>query len=66
MYIYIYIGFLQVSHCLLATSLIRVISVLHGSEACPLHLGCWFLFHGSFSFHLLALGLMHCFGLSAG
>ncbi|CAL1147575.1 unnamed protein product [Cladocopium goreaui] len=31
-------------------------------EACPLHLGCWFLFHGSFSFHLLALGLMHCFG----
>lgn len=30
--------------------------------ACPLHLGCWFLFHGSFSVHLLALGLMHCFG----
>lgn len=27
---YIYIGFLQVSHCLLATSLIRAISVLHG------------------------------------
>eukprot|EP00435_Cladocopium_sp_Y103_P044099 s2504_g12.t1 len=31
-------------------------------EACPVHLGCWFLCHGSFSIHLLALGLMHCFG----
>lgn len=30
--------------------------------ACPVHLGCWFLCHGSFSIHLLALGLMHCFG----
>ena len=58
---YTNIWFLQVSHCLLATSchLLR----LH-REACPIHLGCWFLFHGSFSVHLLALGLMHCFGLS--
>lgn len=32
------------------------------AEACPLHLLCWLLFHGSFTFHLLALGTMHCLG----
>lgn len=30
--------------------------------ACPLHLLCWLLLHGSFTFHLLALGTMHCLG----
>lgn len=29
---------------------------------CPMHLACWFLFHGSYSLDFWALGLMQCFG----
>ena len=29
-----------------------------------MHLACWFLFHGSYSLDLWALGLMQCFGVS--
>eukprot|EP00434_Breviolum_minutum_P001081 symbB.v1.2.000944.t2/scaffold45.1/size390604/7 len=31
-------------------------------EVCPMHLACWFLFHGSYSLDFWALGLMQCFG----
>jgi len=34
------------------------------AEVCPMHLACWFLFHGSYSLDFWALGLMQCFGVS--
>ena len=42
----------------------KILTLKASAEVCPMHLACWFLFHGSYSLDFWALGLMQCFGVS--